>query len=237
VAWGFEQPEDLGVTFLADAEDLAPWTAGVPALDDDHPHRISTRVGGVSLASYRKLASWPEARARFERSAFVRRTWPPNVRASTLASFEVLAPILDMGWPLAKPPGLVELRRVLERTSRRTGVLWLMGSDAPTERAARQARERGLLDPALDRVLAISAMADRDYRTAERLLARGQPNASAPGQVAAWRTLALCLLGEGPSAAAIARLADATRVEIPDAEGWSALRRTCGIAPSPEGGR
>ena len=40
-ALGFEQPEALGATFLADAATLAERTRGVPPLDDDHPGRIS----------------------------------------------------------------------------------------------------------------------------------------------------------------------------------------------------
>lgn len=39
-ALGFERPESLGATFLADAVTIGEWTQGAPPLDDDHPGRI-----------------------------------------------------------------------------------------------------------------------------------------------------------------------------------------------------
>ena len=40
---GFEGPEALGATFLADAATLGEWTEGAAPLDDDHPGRILAR--------------------------------------------------------------------------------------------------------------------------------------------------------------------------------------------------
>ena len=45
---GFESPESLGTTFLADAVTLGEWIEGVPPLDDDHPrpHPRAVSTGG-----------------------------------------------------------------------------------------------------------------------------------------------------------------------------------------------
>jgi hypothetical protein len=59
---GFEAPESLGATFLADSVTLAEWTRGAPPLDDDHPGRILVRYppGENGDPIYR---SWMDPRA------------------------------------------------------------------------------------------------------------------------------------------------------------------------------
>jgi Flp pilus assembly protein TadD len=123
--------------------------------------------------------------------------------------------------------GLRELHDVLARTRVRTGVLWMMGSDAFEERAARAARARGVGDPELDEVLGIAAMADRDYAGAESLLARAQAHANAPGRLAAWRILARCLGGDRAAAAALAGSETGARAEA----GFPEMLEACGLPP------
>jgi hypothetical protein len=161
-AFGFERPEDLGVTFLAGPEDLARWTEGVPSLDDDHPHRVSPETVRVELEPYLRFAGPTQARERFSRSSFVDRMWPEGLRERTLAAWSDLEPVLRAGWvPYGvRPSGLLELHDLLDGSRVRTGVLWMMGSNAFEEQAARAARARGVEDPAR-RVLGIAAMAVR----------------------------------------------------------------------------
>jgi hypothetical protein len=226
-AAGFERPEDVGVTFLAGADDLAAWARGVPPVDDDHPYRISPQVAALPADPYLRLADLARARERFARSAFIRRMWPSGLRERTLLAFEGQRPILWAGWvPYgASRTGLRELKDVLTRTTARTGVLWLMGSDRFEERAARAARERGDPDPEIDEVLGIAAMADRDFRVAEARFARAQPHASSPGRLSAWRVLALCLAGDEAAAARVAATADPVGIDDPDA--WRDLLASC----------
>jgi spermidine synthase len=201
-ALGFERPEDLGVTFLGGADVIAEWTRGVPPLDDDHPHRVSPRYVSPDPDPYLPLAAPTLARVRFEQSDFVRRMLPARLRDRIASSFLSRAPITWAGWvPFGvEPTGLRELHAVLVGTSARTGVLWLMGSNAAEERAAREARERGDQDPEIDEVLGVAAMADRDYRLADRLLATAQAHAASPGRLVIWRALARCLAGEASGA-------------------------------------
>jgi spermidine synthase len=225
--FGFERPEDLGATFLAGSDDLAAWTRGVPPVDDDHPHRISPELPPVQVEPYWRLADPARAREAFARSAFVRRTWPPGLRERTLAAFAELGPVLGAGWtPYGVPrPGLRELHDVLERTRVRTGVLWMMGTDVFSERAARAASESGTDDPERDVVLGISAMADRDYRGAERLFARVQSRVRSAGSLVAWRVLALCLAGERAEATRLADSGEARPAET--VAGWREMRAAC----------
>lgn len=229
--FGLERPEDLGVTFLAGARDLAAWTRGVPALDDDHPYRISPKTIAVVLDPYRRMARVEQTRERFARSRFVSRMWPPALRERTLAAFAAEAPLLQVEWvPYgARPPGLLALHDVLVRTRTRTGVLWMMGSDAFEERAAAAARARGVADPELFEVEGIAAMADRDYRRAERRFARAEPYARSTGRLVAWRVLALCLADDREAASALAASDEA--VPARGEAGYPEMVAACGLRP------
>ena len=233
--FGFERPEDLGATFLAGADDLARWTRDVPPVDDDHPHRISPRTTAVAIEPYLRLADLAQSRERFAGSAFVRRVWPERLRQRTLDAFPSLGPVLAAGWaPFGvRRPGLGELHDLLAGTGARTGALWIMGSDAFEEKAARAARERGLDDPEMDEVLGVAAMADRDYAEAGRLLARAQAHARATGRLVSWRVLALCLGGERAAAAALAASDEARPAR--DEPGFRRMAAACGLPP-PTGG-
>ncbi len=226
---GFERPEDLGVTFLAGAEQLAAWASEVPPLEDDHPFRLTPRVFSTLPDVQARLGDWSEARARFESSGFVRRTFPERLRASTLGWFERTAPLTRYLWAGGGETGLLELRALLEGSSARTAVLWLMGSDVAHERAARAASAAGRLDPDLLVTLGIAAMADRDYRAAATLFGRARDATEPSGRLAAWRTLALCLAGDRREATQEALSADASHALVPDPEGWRATRERCGI--------
>jgi spermidine synthase len=230
-AFGFERPEHLGVTFLAGAEDLARWTKGVPPLDDDHPYRISPETVRVDLEPYLRLADPTQTRERFSRSLFVDRMWPKGLRERTLAAFAGLEPVLRASWvPYGvRPSGLLELHELLDGSRARTGVLWMMGSNAFEERAARTARERGVDDPELDEVLGVAAMADRDYPGAGRLFARAQAHARTTGRLVAWRVLALCLAGDGAAAAALAASDEARSAR--DEPGFAGMKAACGLPP------
>jgi predicted membrane-bound spermidine synthase len=231
-AFGFDRPEDLGATFLAGTEDLARWTAGVPALDDDHPHRVSPEMVEVDVEPYLRFADLGLSRERFARSDFVRRVWPEGLRQRTLDAFAAIGPVLAAGWvPYGvRPPGLGELHDLVAGTRARAGVLWIMDSDAFEERAARAARARGANDPETDEVLGIAAMADRDYPEAERLLARAQAHARATGRLVAWRVLARCLSGDREGAAALAASDEARPAR--GEPGFARMAAACRLPPS-----
>ena len=149
-----------------------------------------------------------------------------------------LGPVLAAGWAPygVRPPGLGELHDLLAGTRVRTGALWIMGSDAFEEKAARAARERGVDDPEMDEVLGIAAMADRDYAEAGRLFARAQAHARQTGRLVAWRVLARCLAGDGAAAAALAA-SDEARPASNEA-GFARMAAACGLPPSaPASGR
>jgi hypothetical protein len=219
-----ERPEDLGTMFMADAPTLAAWTRGIDPVDDDHPHRISPALVPLQSESYFPLADLPGTAQRFAQSAFVRSAWPAALRARTLRAFAELAPVLRASWvPYGVgAPNVVDLHAVLTGSTQRTAVLWLLGTDAANERAARAAQGRGIDEPLLDELLAASAFADRDYLRAETLLARAQPKSRNPATLLQRRVLALCLAGERRRATALLQDASGWLHGWPDA-GWTWL--------------
>lgn len=236
---GLSLPEQLGTTFLADAEQLRAWLGAALPVDDDHPQRLSPALVSELDPAWPALAEPQAARRRFEESAWVARLWPPELRAATLARFEAERPLQRATWALHArgPVPLRDLHALLGDPSRRVAVLWALGSSAVAERAALAASAEGVDDPLLDLALAASAYSDGRYEEAERRLARAQTVASVPERLAQRRVLALALAGR--RAAAQELMARAWQPSPPGtfaAEDWRYLSQAFGLtAPSGDG--
>jgi predicted membrane-bound spermidine synthase len=192
---GFEAPESLGATFLADSVTLAEWTQGAPPLDDDDPGRILVRYppGENGDPIYR---SWMDPRAvrqRFELSTFIHDLWPPDLRGRSADYFAPQAIFDDLCvWTRNNP--LQSLHDVLTRSSLRTLPLLLMGTEPAVQHIAASLYEAGARDAGLEFEMGVRAMSKRDYEGAAQHLALVT---DVPGTVMArfLRTLALGLLG------------------------------------------
>jgi spermidine synthase len=229
---GVEVPEQLGALFIADAETLAEWTRGSLPLDDDHPLRLSARVPPLGEPEYVRMMDADETRARFARSRFVREVWPEALRLRTLDYFApqriVNAVLLPPYVPGLPAPGLTELEQLLTSTTLQAPVLWMMGSTLDDQRVADEALAAGLHEPRLDEMLGVRAMADRDYRHADALLARAQPYASHADQILRWRVLALTLAGDRTHAAELLRARVRPAVDDTGEREWQWLEARVG---------
>ena len=170
---GLELPQQLGATFLGDAEYLRTLTADALALDDDHPHRLLPVRGRPSLSDpgygvdqavtglYRSVLDPVRARARFERSPYIRGLWPPRVLDATLPYFDQQATLNQILFEGGRPLDRIEvLHDLLGRTPLRTLPLWLLGTDAVKAGIAAR-RDDGSGGVAYARGL--TALANRDY--------------------------------------------------------------------------
>ncbi len=206
---GVEVPEQLGALFMADAPALAEWTRDAPPLDDDHPGHLSSRYHPLGDPEYPPMMDTDTARRRFEDSPFIREVWPAAIRVRTLERFaaqKIINDALSTPYrPGGSPPGIEALEYLLTRTSLRAPVLWLMGDSLDHQRVADEALAEGVREPQLDELLGHRAMADRDYRRAEELLAHAQPYARHADQILRWRILALLLAGDRGRAAELLR--------------------------------
>ena len=236
---GIESPEQLGALFVADADDLKTWIAGMGPLDDDHPARLTARylpLSDASIREYRTIMDPARCRERFVHSPFVRRMWPEGLVERTLPFFgpqKIINDFFSGLYGIRRPAGIGDLESVLTGTGLRTPVLWIMGSNADEERAAAEARGKGIRAPKLDAVEGIGAMADRDYRRAAELLARAEPFAPQGDALRRYRILALGLAGERARAAALLDAAGAgTGMPGADSSEWSLLAERLGL-PDP----
>jgi spermidine synthase len=200
-AVGFESPELLGTTFLADADALREMVGGTEPLDDDHPLRVTGRFEGSDAAFARRLDT-EAARRHFAESPLVRRLWPAGLRERTVAAFpqqEMLNRALGFGAPY---PALADLDAALTTTSLRTPVLLGLKATEVEIAIAGRAAQRGVSEPLLDEFLGIGALADRDYPRAAERLCRANARASDPAGLAPLCIMALAYADRQAEAAA-----------------------------------
>jgi spermidine synthase len=199
--YGFEQPEQIGATFIMDAPSLREWTKDSLPVVDNYPKRIfgtSSDVYEYTLADLEEVMNADRCHDRFQRSPFVARLWPESLRKKSLAYFHIQACInngfVHPAW--ADPvQNIQSLHDILTLTSLRFPVMLMMGGPEFPDRN-RVLGEVGAL-AAGDHAgtlfsLGVRAIADRDYVTAEKYFAQEQRKGHLP-YVAYYRVYALCL--------------------------------------------
>ena len=238
---GFESPEQVGATFVADASWLAGQAAGTPMLTDDYPQRLWLSPGAVASngpralfdrggADYERMWIDPlEARRRFENSDFVRRLWPEGLREETLPFFTYQQSINRVLADGANPLGQIEeLHRLLTQTTLRTLPAWMLGlgnltlqnpgGNLPNDGGGRPEYFKGL-----------AALVDRDYSTAVANLLEAEKRG-----LAGVRTLlayALCLAGRAEEASYVIAMSPSENSEI--RRFWSWLETTFQLKAAP----
>ena len=196
-----ERPEQLGATFLADADQLRAWIADADPVTDDFPKRISSDYpeNGVPEVFLRWMDT-EAAAARFAESRFVREAWPPALRERTLAWFDEQAILnrlmASQPQPVPARQRIAELDALLTDTDLRTLPLWLLGLTRE-QLAIVERRLAAGLDP---EELHLIALAPRDLvarrfdaaaRRYDRLLRRNARDREA----LTWRLYALARIG------------------------------------------
>jgi spermidine synthase len=209
---GYETPAQMGAIFVADAEDVRAWAAGVPPLTDDRPKRLSNYF---PMPQPLETVTWYEAmmdvrgtRQRYERSQLVKRLLPEPLRQEALEYFDeqeaINFAVLHSGSPDPKYY-LHTAHQLLTGTQLRELPLWFLGSNAYLQRAARAARAKGLRHHILDFHLAARALADRDYTLAAEAYRSSMERGG--NWLGLWhaRVYALCLAGRTGEAQLLAQ--------------------------------
>jgi len=194
---GFEEPGQIGATFMMGAEDLRVLTGRSLPLTDDHPKRLSSRLS-TDLGSIATYASWMDTsatRKRFEDSAYVRRMFPDSIRDASF-DFFLGQEALNRITAYSLSSGEVDfalLHAVLSKTSLEIPILWACGTSIAAQAILRELpQEKVERDPSITYQAAVGAMAERDYVEAERLMSQYQR--SNPSQrIAMTRVYLLCL--------------------------------------------
>jgi spermidine synthase len=215
---GFERPEQLGATFLADAEQLAPWIASAAPLEDDHPQRISPERPHPERQTF--IERWmaeEQAADRFERSKWARAMWPPSLRERTGANFSTQRLVNAVTFVPRRWPGLEALRDLLLDSDLRTLPLLLAGSEPLLQEIGGRAWAGGARSPALDGQLAIGALARRDYAdAAEHFAAAAGPGGPRALDARIYQAFALVLAEKTAKARAVLAVAGRDPGASPD---------------------
>ena len=165
---GFENPELLLTTFVADADQLEELAGDRPPLIDNYPHRLGREVGRDNDYFARLLAPRALVR-RYRASGYLAELLPPELRESAEAHFpcQMLADRALIEFPKPPPLDLPALDRVLTDTNLRTVALWTLGDPLETSGAIEQLVENGRIDGKVHYHLGLRRMADRRFLEAE----------------------------------------------------------------------
>lgn len=142
---GVETPEQLGATFLADADQLREWTGEGPALVDDRPNLISHAMH-ADTGAYLRFMETPEAARRFAASRYIAAVWPPELRRRTQDEFGrqalLNAHLLSL-YGSGPKPSIEALQQALTRPDLSTLAAWLLDSSPRRQRILERAVGRG----------------------------------------------------------------------------------------------
>jgi len=231
---GLETPEHLGATFVGDAAFLRDLTRDAAPLTDDRPYRLRpfdpTRD---EILFYRQVNDAARSRERFAASPYVRSLWPEALLAPTLPRFTERA-LYDSFFiaPYGVPRAPVEdLVAALTGTRSDWLPLILTGSHTREQALADRARARGETGNAVDYLLAVRMLAQRQYAEAAALLGKVHEREPGFGRALDFRILSLCLAGRVDEAQGLLR---APRYdhhpEATERSFWSGLHGRCGAA-------
>ena len=238
---GFEDPAQMGATFLAGTKKLRRWTEHTPPVADDFPLRISSRPVQPSDSQrssfFREAMETGETAREFERSAFVHRVFPAAMREATLAFFRwqrlLNARLVYDGSESVED---ADLHALLTESELETLPLWLLGSGAVEQRIVAGISQASS-DPDVNRIRAVGALAARDWPGAVGWLERARASRPGDARLLDLEVYALCLDDRRDDAFALARrlLAVSPEAEGADAH-WRWLGETFGLPDPREDG-
>lgn len=236
---GFELPQQVGATFLGDADYLRMLTADTPPLDDNHPQRLRPRAGHPSLSDpgygvdpavtrlYDTVLDPQRAREAFAASPSIRERLPARVVEATLDYFDEQALVNQVLWHGGRPLAQIEhVHRLLTQTPLRTLPMWLLGLDFVKERIART-RDDG--SGAVQYARGLAALADRDYIRAAEYLADAERRGLRGETIRPLLVYALCQAREVETARSLAP--GVMPAAADERHFWEWMASTFGVGP------
>lgn len=149
-ATGYERPELLGVSFLADTEQLQAWLATltakkpVLALQDNFPGRLADEAADENaMQHYAALLEPQAAERRFTVSQWVQNYWPEPLRVATREQW-LWQPVLNQQIGSAMATRLQIAEQLLRYSQLRVPVLTLLHSGLRQQQVLRQVNWKSL---------------------------------------------------------------------------------------------
>jgi predicted membrane-bound spermidine synthase len=219
---GFEFPEDLAATFLADSQMLAEMTRSTEPLVDDYPYRLSPHFPDRPLQSMVELL--PPNPDRFGASQQIAKHLPDAIVKRSTGFFQHRYLFHNHLSGYKMPPAHPRLRRlhhVLTETSYRSLVFWLLDVEPDDITVLDRLRDTPEGARHYSFLSGIGALADRRYADAV-------PHFEAAG-ARPHRLYALCLAGLDDEATELAAQFESQRPLPPE---WRPLfSAACRSAP------
>lgn len=221
---GFERPEQLGALFIGDATYLRRIAGHVPPVTDDFPQRIDdhAHVTEADVALEKDILDAAACRERFLASAFIKRTWPPELIEASKPYFDYQGLINAYTSRTVEPWDAVH--RLLTESPLKTPVLWLLTSNADLQRGIEQASPQELALPMLQLHLGARLLSERSYAAAAGSFRRAEAGATQPDRVFGLQVYSLCLAGAAEDARAL--VAERKNLVKGDAF-WQMVGRAC----------
>ena len=199
-ALGFEEPGQLGASFVADASQIRTLIGDAPPSTDNFPRRLDhRRRDNNALKVYSEWLNTARTEKRFFESDWLARVWPMEAREGARAYFR-FQPMMNFEPKLNDATTLKMLRTVLSQSSLVTPVYWMLGTSQRGQTDIDSALADGVID-GHEYGLAVRALAQRNYADAYKYL--DQLEARPQFRIAALKVLSLCELGRIESAAEV----------------------------------
>ena len=188
---GFELPEQLSATFIADSAQLSTLLGKTLAVTDNYPLRISSELVNYSerIPEYAALLDIGRRKTLFNESAWVAKHLPQALASSTAAFFDYERMInnhfTEGAYRDASDSYLwTEIDNVVDNTTLATLTLWLLGSDPGVQSIVTRQLAQGKSRPSFALDLAIRELADRNFDKALRHVENylGQTGSESPGR-------------------------------------------------------
>jgi spermidine synthase len=168
-ARGFEKPEQLGATFIADAPHLRRVTKDVLPLTDDFPKRLDDTTGSGRVRSdHLAWMNTDATRERFRTSEFIRRAWPADLQGRTLSHFRYQRMIneargFSRRGPVHRGDRVRNIHTALTQGGLHTLPLWWLGVEENQLRAMDRHLANGGREDVHPYRLGARSLADRDF--------------------------------------------------------------------------
>ncbi|MBI5569801.1 MAG: fused MFS/spermidine synthase [Desulfomonile tiedjei] len=237
---GFEVPEQIGATFLMDAEALREWTRDALPITDNYPARIFGQPEDsylYTLSDLEEVAFGHQPAQRFLDSPLIRKLWPDSLRLRTMDYFPFQELINDALAHPGRPdslPDMTALHTILTESSLRFPVFLLAGGpdmlDADRVVDTLNEKER-LTTPGISFHYGVRALADRNFALAAKHFAAEQAKGFRANLVF-YQVYSLCMAGEQQNAQVLLRNNTKLLVERFGGERVAWLRDTVGMAPA-----
>jgi spermidine synthase len=233
---GFERPEQLGASFIGDADFVRALIDDAQALTDDRPKLIeapfSSREDATRL--FAAVTDTGAARTRFQSSALIARLWPKRLIDASVPYFDVQH-VIDAhmyGNQVRQNLALDDVHRVLSGSGTSMPVEWRLASNADIQQAIDRMTPQERQNPLVQYHLGVRFLSQRRYRNAVDAFNRATAAPEVRDNAFVLYVYSLCMSGQTREAQALSHEAFAASGATSLPPVWIWMKDTFGLDPT-----